>query len=212
MEFFDVVHSQRAIRRFKGDSVPQATLWKVLDAAIRAPSGSNTQPWIWLVVQDEAKRKALAEKVRETMGGAGRIATLRETGRNSPDATQRRTSRFAAGLMENVAQAPVIVIPCLFKAASPTTDQRSIFAGSSIYQAVQNLLLAARAEGIGTCFTTFNIRMEDWLRQEFHLPADALPTCVIPMGYPDRQNFGTTNRKAIETVTYWDDWGKAKKR
>lgn len=212
MDFFDVVHSQRAIRRFRPEPIPQQALWKMLDAAIRAPSGSNSQPWIWLVVQDKTKREALAAKVRETMGGAGRIQALREGARTTRDATQRRTSSRAADLMENVAMAPVIIIPCLYQVTSPSTDARSLFAGSSIYQAVQNLLLAARAQGIGSCFTTFNIRMEDWLRQEFKLPAEAIPTCMIPVGFPDRQNFGPTNRKPIESVTYWDEWGKLRQR
>ena len=66
MDFFEVVHSQRSIRKFKPDDVPDDVLWQMLDAAIRAPSGSNTQPWIFVVVKDEAKRQAIAQALRET--------------------------------------------------------------------------------------------------------------------------------------------------
>ncbi|HEX5140823.1 MAG TPA: nitroreductase family protein, partial [Dehalococcoidia bacterium] len=64
MDFFDVLHTQRSIRKFKPDPVPQEAIWQILDTAIRAPSGSNTQPWSFIVVQDPAKLKMLAEAVR----------------------------------------------------------------------------------------------------------------------------------------------------
>jgi nitroreductase len=72
---------------------------------------------------------------------------------------------------------------------------------------VQNLMLAARAEGLGTVLTTFNIHIEDVLRREFDLPENAKPVAVIPVGYPDGQRFGPTTRKPVESVTFWDQWG-----
>jgi len=80
-------------------------------------------------------------------------------------------------------------------------------AGSSIYAAVQNLMLAGRALGLGTLLTTFNARIEDVLRAEFSLPDDTKPVAVIPVGYPDGQRFGPTTRKPVESVTFWDQWG-----
>jgi nitroreductase len=113
---------------------------------------------------------------------------------------------------ENVTSAPVLIIPCLVAPMSPTSDANNLFAGSSIYAAVQNLMLAARALGLGTVLTTFNIRIEDVIRSEFGLPDDAKPVAVIPVGYPDGQRFGPTTRKPVESVTFWDGWSETRER
>ena len=207
MEFFEVVHTQRSIRRFKSDPVPPDAIRKMIDAAIRAPSGSNTQPWIWLVVQDQAKREAIAAAVRQEFGGTGGIEDRRRDAAQLEDPVHRRMMVGAVEFFENVAAAPVLIIPCLVGITSPVTDGLSLLAGSSIYGAVQNMMLAARAQGLGTVLTTFNTFMEDTLRAEFHIPDEAIPTCVVPVGYPDGQRFGPTTRKLPEEVTFWDDWG-----
>ena len=207
MDFFEVVHTQRSIRRFKPDPVPPEAIRKMIDAAIRAPSGSNSQPWIWLVVRDQAKREAIAGAVRQHFGGAGNIENLRRDAGQLEDPARRRMMLGAVGFFENVAAAPVLIIPCLVGVTSPVTDGTSLLAGSSIYGAVQNMMLAARAQGLGTVLTTFNSFMEDTLRTEFHIPDNAIPTCVVPVGYPDGQRFGPTTRKPPEEVTFWDDWG-----
>ena len=203
MDFFEVVHTQRSIRQFKPDPVPDEVIWKILDAAIRAPSGSNTQPWSFLVVCDAARRQRIADAVRERMEDPVR----RRAEAEQMDAVRRRMRLASIAFRENVASAPVLIIPCLVAPTSPTSDTKSLFAGSSIYGAVQNLMLAARALGVGSVLTTFNIAIEDVLRREFGLPDDALPVAVIPMGYPDGQHFGPTTRKPVESVTFWDGWG-----
>ncbi len=209
MDFFEVVHTQRSIRRFKPDPVPPEAIRKMIDAAIRAPSGSNTQPWIWLVVQDQAKREAIARAVRQYFEEAGSLENMRRDAEQLEDPIRRRMMVGAADFFENVAAAPVLIIPCLVGITSPVTDGMSLLAGSSIYGAVQNMMLAARAQGLGTVLTTFNSFMEDTLRAEFHIPDNAIPTCVVPVGYPDGQRFGPTTRKPPEEVTFWDDWGAA---
>ena len=212
MDFFDVVHTQRAIRSFKPDPVPEEAIWRMIDAAVRAPSGSNLQPWIWLVVREKSKREAIAEAVRERFVHSGRLEELRLSAERTSDPARRRRALGLADFFADMAAAPVHIIPCLLNVTSPVEDSRSIFAGSSIYGAVQNLMLAARAMGIGTVLTTFNMYMEDKLRTEFDLPQDAVPACIIPAGYPDKQRFGPTTRKPAEAVTYWDTWGKASER
>jgi F420 biosynthesis protein FbiB-like protein len=208
MEFFDVVHTQRSIRQFKPDPVPDAAIWQLLDAAIRAPSGGNTQPWGFLVVRDLAKREAIAQAVRERMGDpvAGRAEA------EQMDPVRRRMRLASIAFRENVTSAPVLIIPCLVSPTSPSADPNSLLAGSSIYAAVQNLMLAARALGLGTVLTTFNARIEDVLRAEFGLPDEAKPVAVIPVGYPDGQRFGPTTRKPVESVTFWDRWGATRPR
>ena len=206
MDFFDVVHTQRSIRRFKADPVPEEVIWAMIDAAIRAPSGSNLQPWIWLVVQDKAKKETIGRAIRERFGAGGRLEQMRRNAERIENPSRQRLTLQAVEFFENVAAAPVLIIPCLVGVTSPDSDPRTLLAGSSIYGAVQNLMLAARAQGLGTVLTTFNSFMEDVLRQEFHIPEEAVPVCIVPVGYPDGQRFGPTTRKPKETVTYWDDW------
>ncbi|HEX5369404.1 MAG TPA: nitroreductase family protein, partial [Dehalococcoidia bacterium] len=197
MDFFDVVHTQRSIRRFKPDPVPDEMLWKMIDAAIRAPSGGNTQPWAWLIVRDPAKRRVIADAVKS---GADDVADRRREAM-SFDATRRRMRLASIAFREDVMQAPVLIIPCLVNPTSPTRDIDSLFAGSSIYGAVQNMMLAARAQGLGTVLTTFNTAIEDLIRREFGLPDDAKPVATIPVGFPDNQNFGPTTRRPVDEVT-----------
>ena len=212
MEFFEVIHTQRSIRRFKPDPVPDDLIWKMIDAAIRAPSGSNLQPWVWLVVRDQAKREAVARAVRERLEAEGRLQEMRRNAEQLETASRRLSVRRAVELFENLAAAPVLIIPCLIGVTSPVSEARSLFAGSSIYGAVQNLMLAARALAVGSVLTTPNIYVEEMLVKEFHLPENAIPACIIPVGFPDGQRFGPTTRKPAETVTYWDDWGAAADR
>jgi F420 biosynthesis protein FbiB-like protein len=209
VDFFEVVHTQRSIRKFRPDPVPDEALWQMIDAAIRAPSGGNTQPWAWLIVRDEAKRKVIADAVRE---GVGDLQAALAEAEKLPTESQRRMRRASVAFRYDVTSAPVLIIPCLVNPTSPTRDINSLFAGSSIYGAVQNLMLAARALGLGTVLTTFNMTHEDLIRREFGLPDDTRPVAVIPVGYPDGQNFGPTTRKAAETVTHWDRWGQTRER
>ena len=209
MDFFEVVHSQRSIRKFKPDDVPDDVLWQMLDAAIRAPSGSNTQPWIFVVIKDAAKRQAIAQALRET-GRVEDMASRFEAVKADP--VRRRSLGAAVEMFRDIAKAPVIIIPCLYNVTSPNTDANSLLAGSSIYGAVQNLMLAARTLGVGTVLTTFQQFIQPTLAKELGIPDDALATCVIPVGYPDGQRFGPTTRKPAETVTYWDSWGSVKGR
>jgi F420 biosynthesis protein FbiB-like protein len=208
MDFFEVVHTQRSIRQFKPDPVPDEAIWKILDAAIRAPSGSNTQPWSFLVVRDASKRELIAQAVRDRMEDP----TARRAEAMQMDPVRRRMRLASIAFRENVASAPVLIVPCLVAPTSPTKDMTNLFAGSSVYGAVQNLMLAARALGLGTVLTTFNIAIEDVLRREFGLPDEAKPVAVIPMGYPDGQQFGPTTRKPVESVTFWDGWGTTRAR
>jgi F420 biosynthesis protein FbiB-like protein len=209
MEFFEVVHTQRSIRKFKDEPVPDEAIWKMIDAAIRAPSGGNTQPWKFLVIKDPAKKQVLADAVR---GSLGDLEKALEAAEQLPTESQRRMRRSSVTFRSDVASAPVLIIPCLVNPTSPTKDRDTIWAGSSIYGAVQNMMLAARAQGLGTLMTTFNMAHEDLIRKEYGLPDEALPVAVIPVGWPNGQNFGPTTRKPVEEVTYWDSWDNQKQR
>jgi nitroreductase len=210
VDFFEVVHTQRSIRKFKPDPVPDEAIWKMIDAAIRAPSGSNSQPWAWLVVRDEGKKRVLADAIQASVESSGLLQRWRENITRIEGPARRRMMEAAIEFFGNVAAAPVLIIPCLVNPTSPVSDINSLFAGSSIYGAVQNLMLAARAQGLGTVLTTFNMGHEELIGREFGLPDNAKPAAIVPVGYPHSQRFGPTTRKPAEIVTYWDSWGVTK--
>ena len=208
-DLWEALYTQRAIRYFKPDAVPEELLWKVIEAATRAPSGTNTQPWGFVIVRDAAMRKRIADEIRERFGQNPAMKSYIESGRQSSDKTARLMMTGVSNIVEHLDSAPVFIIPCLYNVTSPAPE--GLLAGSSIYQAVQNLLLAARGLGLGTVMTTFQAGMVPQLTEWLKLPPGAVPAALIPLGYPDR-NFGPVKRKPVEEVTHWEIWGSHKGR
>lgn len=208
-DLWEAMYTQRAIRYFKPDPVPEETLWKVIEAATRAPSGSNTQPWGFVVVQDAAMRKRIGDALREGFMANEQMKAYVESGRTSGDRTLKLMMGGVTNIIEHLDSAPVFVFPCLVGATSPAPQ--GLLAGSSIYQAVQNLMLAARGLGLGTVMTTFQAGIRTQLTAWLSLPEAAVPAALIPMGYPDA-NFGPVKRKPVEEVTHWERWGEQRGR
>jgi nitroreductase len=203
-DLFQAIYSQRAIRRFKPDAVPDDVLLRLVEAATKAPSGSNTQPWAFLVVRHAGKRAAIAELLRTAVQQSERFQRIFENVDAIEDPSQRRMLQGARRLFLELDHAPVLIIPCLHQVESPAPQ--GLLAGSSIYGAVQNLQLAARGLGLGTVLTTFQQLFEPQLRELLSLPEEATPVALIPLGYPDGW-FGPTRRKPVEEVVHWDGWG-----
>jgi nitroreductase len=208
-DLWEALYTQRAIRYFRPDPVPQDVIFKCIEAATRAPSGSNLQPWGWVVVRDDAMRARIAGRLRELFLGNEQMRTYVESGRASGDRSRRLMMGGVSNIVERLDSAPVFIIPCLHNAASPAPQ--GLLAGSSIYQAVQNLMLAARGLGLGTVMTTFQAGMSKDLAAWLKLPEDAISCALIPMGYP-AANFGPVSRKPVEEVTYWETWGTTQQR
>jgi nitroreductase len=172
MGLFEAIHSARALRRFKPDPVPDDVLTKVLDAAIRAPSGSNAQNWLFVVVKDAATRRKIGDIYRK--GGAliAKFYANRAPAAHMNEKQQARLMASAMHLMEHMGEVPVHLFACLRQepAAPPanlTPEQQSAMrtvvrlSGSSIFPAVQNIILACRAFGLGTVLTTIHVFFED---------------------------------------------------
>ena len=208
-DIWETLYTQRAIRAWKTDPVPEELIWKVIEAGTKAPSGTNTQPWGFVVIQDDAIRQAISDQLHEGLKGNEGLQQMLEQGSQSAAKTTRLMLKGAQRLFTNLASAPVFIIPCLYQVSSPAPE--GLLSGSSIYGAVQNMLLAARALGLGTVMTTFQMAAEQILREQCNLPDDATPVALIPMGYPDAK-FGPTTRKPVETVTHWEQWGTNKER
>lgn len=202
---WEAMSTQRAIRHWEQRPVPDDLLRKVVEAATRAPSGTNLQPWRFIIIRNDATRGAIAALLRERFEANAGLKQYVSAGLQSANKTERLMMKGVQSIFTNLATAPVFIVPCLYRVASPTTDATTLAAGSSIYQAVQNMLLAARGLGLGTVMTTFNFGIEKELRDMLGLPEDAKPAALIPLGYPS-VNFGPVNRKPVEEVTYWERW------
>ena len=200
-DIYEVMQTQRAVRRWTAEPVPDDVIERIIRAATWAPSGSNMQPWGFVVIRDAARRKLVADAIRESFAGFADRLPDPDT---IEDPTQRRMIRGAMNLFANFAAAPVLIIPCLVAAQSPAPE--GLLAGSSIYPSIQNLMLAARAEGLGTVLTTPQDGIMETLRSEIGIPSQAQPVAMIPMGWPD-VNFGPVTRRPLSEFLHWERWG-----
>jgi nitroreductase len=221
LDVIDAIFTTGAQRRLREDQVPEAVIWDLLDAAIRGPSGGNSQPWRWLVVTDPAVKEPIAalylDSWRELLAGRRlqlRRAAARITGRSDPAERQleeaRRDPNFRAGehLAANIGRAPVWVFAILtgVSGAPSATD------GANIFGAVQNLMLAARAHGLGSTLTMLHRQREAQVGALLGLPPDARAMALIPIGYPESPTFFRTRRCPVDTVVYWERWGSGRAR
>jgi len=220
---FEAIHSARSLRRLKPDPVPEDMLTKILDAAIRAPSGGNAQNWAFVVVRDPEQRRKLGAIYRKASDIAEAIYAAR--GR-PPHLTGRQFARMmAAGthLWQHMGEAPVLLLPCGRPPALPPREAlppdiaahwgdevayAERIRGASIYPAVQNILLACRALGLGTVITTNHIRCEAEVKALLDIPQDVDTFALMPIGWPiDR--FGPLTRRPLAEVAHADRWGTA---
>lgn len=203
MDIFEAIYSLRAMRRLKTDPVDEELVWKVLDAAIRAPSGGNRQPWAFIVVTDPAKKEKIGEWYLD--GWTKLYGPAREAMLSDPAAS--RTFRSADHLANHIADVPVLIFPCIATGGVASVSG----VGPNIYPAVQNLMLAARALGLGTTLTTLHRAHEAEVRELLGVPDGYETMAMIPMGWP-KGKFGPGQRRPVEDVTYWESWGATRKR
>jgi nitroreductase len=197
----------RSIRRFKPDPIPVDLLRSVLEAATWAPSGSNSQGWRVVVVRDPEKRRQIGEIYRRgflDFYPRERLAT--ET-----DPSRQRMYTGAIHLADTIGtDPPVLVLFCQPRPADPTSRApsgvRPWTRGSSVYLAVQNLLLAARASGLGGCLTTVHLLYEQEVKAILGIPEGIDTFALVPLGFP-RDNFGPLRRRPVDAMGYLDSWG-----
>jgi nitroreductase len=184
-ELEKLLATQRAIRKFTPQAVEDALIERILRAATRAPSARNIQPWRFIVIRDgETKRKLgeVFDQLGSQMYGAG-----------APDRTAW-------------AEVPVLIAVCS-EYAFGRGETSSTALGASIYPAVQNLLLAAHAAGLGTVLTTRWKAREAEVLPLLGLPEDMAVHAIIPMGWPEGR-FGRNRRRPMAEVTYRERFGQ----
>jgi nitroreductase len=205
----DALHSTPARRYLSAEPVADDVVWAILDAAIRGPSGGNQQAWGWVVVTDPVIKQQVAGWYRE--GWSRAYGQRREqilAAPPAPDGLTRRSFLAAEHLAQHIEEAPVWIFPVLRNAAGASSPRL----GASIYGAVQQLILAARAFGIGTTLTTLYAGHEDEVRELLGLPGDALTMGLLPLGYPAQGRWAQPKRRPVEEVTHWNQWGATRPR
>jgi nitroreductase len=205
MDFFDVVTTQRAIRRLKTDPIPDAALRQIMDAAICAPSGGNRQGWSFVVVRDAAKRARLGELYREAWSELMKVPYYRDAASAPPDSPAGRMLASARHLGQHLGEAPLLILACI---ALDLGVKPTLTTGASIYPAVQNIMLAARALGIGSCITTIHKFRDTQVKELLGIPDDVETAALIPIGYP-LGKFGRPPRRPLREVAFADRWGEA---
>jgi len=194
----EALHSTPARRYLSTEPIGDEIVREILDAAVRGPSGGNTQRWAWIVVRDPEVKAKIAEFYLEGWNqnyGVNREAILAD-----PKSPAAATFRAGDHLANHLAEAPVWIFPVLLGAAKSQNPRL----GSSIYGAVQQLMLAARAHGIGTTLTTLYMAHEAEVRELLGLPGDALTMALIPLGYPAKGRWAQPKRRPLDEVVFFE--------
>jgi len=199
MSLSEAIYNCRAMRRLKFDEVPEPLLLQLIDAANQAPSGSNAQRARWVVVRDAQLKYKLAELNRR------HAEPYIEPQRQNPaDDKQKRMLDAVVWQMEHLHEIPALIVGCI--------DYGERVEGSDVYRqagslwpGVQNLLLTARALGLGAAPTTLALRDQDAVRSVLHLPERFAALCLIPVGYP-MGKFGPVARRPLQEIMRFDRW------
>lgn len=191
----EVMGTMRAMRWYTQEPVSEEMIRTLIWSATRAPSPGNTQGWEFLVVTDPAKRVAVRDAIKPLLD------RIKASDRESDQPLLRAGS---LNLMENLHEVPVLVFVC-GRNIYPEADPRIDMMYSAMYGATQNLLLSARALGLGAAMTTFHSAFEDTIRPLFGVPDDVHIGSMIPVGWPGRK-FGPVRRKPLAEVTHRDQW------
>lgn len=202
MSLEEAMSTQRAIRRLKPDPVDDRLVLRLIELALKAPSGSNQQNWEFIVVHDRAVKEKLGALNRGMFSVYGRIG--RYVARN--DAKMLRIIEAVQWQADHFAEIPVLVVGCLrgFRPFFPPVAATSYY--GSIYPSIQNLLLAARAAGLGAALITMPLWSTFLARRALGLPWNVTPCAVVPLGWP-RGRYGPNTRRPVGEVVHLDRYG-----
>jgi nitroreductase len=202
-DVFDIMQTTRAMRRLRPDPVPDALIRKILEAGISAANGGNFQRWRFLVIKDPAVKQAVQTWYKRAFDEV--VGPRYQNSAPPPGITRERYQRQHAAveyLTDHFHLAPVWIVACLEEAGAPNR-----WAGASIYPAVQNMLLAARALGLGSTLTTRHLLYEKEAEAALGLPPGVHSYAILPIGYP-MGKFGPVGRTALADVVFQERWGQ----
>jgi len=206
MPLLGAIVTQRAIRRLRPDPLDDAIVLRCIEIGMKAPTSSNGQNWEWIVVKDQSVKEKLAAQYRPAWALYGRAMRRRNRG----DDSAARTLDAVDWQVAHLAEMPVLVVACLRGGRVPFLPQPPLVESSyygSIYPSVQNLLLAARAMGVGAALITLPLWSVTAARRILGLPIRVRPCCIVPMGWP-MGRYGPTTRKPVGDVAHLDRFGR----
>ena len=214
MELYEAMSTLRAVRRLRPDPIPEEVLNRVLTAATWAPTGGNHQSWRIVAVTDPALKQGLEDLYRPHWEGY--IPGYEEHMKHMPPAqaeSSRKALESGTYLATHLHEAPVICVVCFnfdhITVTDQALDRTSVVGGGSVYPAVQNLLLAARAEGLGCVLTTLLCMEEPGVKALLGIPDDWHTAAHVPLGYPVLGGHGPISRKPISSMVYSNRFGDA---
>jgi nitroreductase len=208
LDLIEAITTTGATRHFKPDPVPNDVLARIFDAARFGPQGGNRQPVRYIVVRDRQLKEQLAEWYKRIWTGVVEMA-----GRGEYRVGRGASRMVGAGthMAEHFADIPVHVVVCAVLGDLARTDANldrpGIVGGASVYPSVQNLLLAARSEGVGGVITTLHVAMEPQMRQLLGIPDELIVCATIPLGYPERPFPTKLSRGPISGMVFADRFG-----
>ena len=205
VDLLEGLATTRAIRRLRPDPIPAGDLARIFFAATRAPSGSNRQPFRFLVLRD-GRRAAEAKSLLGDSFRRGWTAKSSADGYGGLDPASPKARAAAAmqHFVDHFESIPVVVLPCLQRYRAPHPTE-----GASVYPACQNLLLAARALGYGGVITMWHAFVEPELRSILEIPDEVAIAATIPLGRPAGGGHGPVRRRPLPELVYEDRWADA---
>jgi nitroreductase len=204
MPLEEAMRTQRTVRRLKTDPVDDALVLHLIELALKAPTGSNAQNWEFIVVKDPAVKARLARLNRLAFGIYGALG--RRMVERSGDQRMKKILAAVQWQADHFEEVPVVVVACLKAFIPPWPPVAAAGLYGSIFPSVQNLLLAARAAGLGAALITLPLWSKFLARRVLGLPWSISPCAVIPLGWP-RGRYGPTTRRSVEEVVSLDRYG-----
>ncbi len=204
MPLEEAMRTQRAIRRLKPDPVDDALVLHLIELALRAPTGSNAQNWEFVVVKDGAVKARLGGLNRRAWNVYGAIGRRMAT--RAGDQAMLRIIDAVDWQANHFEEIPVLVVACLKGFVPPWPPVAAASMYGSIFPSVQNLLLAARAAGLGAALITLPLWSRFLARRALGLPWNVAPCAVVPLGWPIGR-YGPTHRRPVGEVVSLDRYG-----
>ena len=204
-DVFEIMHTTRAMRRLRPDPVPDALIRRILEAGAAAANGGNSQRWRFMVVKDMAIKQAVQALYQRAFDKV--IGPRYRTSAPPPGVSPERYKRQHGAveyLTRHFHEAPVWIVACLDEGTAAPTR----WSGASIYPAVQNMLLAARALGLGSTLTTRHLLYEAEAELALGLPPGVHSYAILPIGYP-MGRFGPVGRGSLAEIVFGDRWGES---
>ncbi|HXR35349.1 MAG TPA: nitroreductase family protein [Candidatus Binataceae bacterium] len=204
MPLEEAMRTQRAIRRLKPDPVDDGLVLHLIELALRAPTGSNAQNWEFVVVKDRAVKARLGRLNRRAWNVYGAIG--RRMANRAGDQKMLRIIDAVDWQANHFEDIPVLIVACLKGFIPPWPPVAAASMYGSIFPSVQNLLLAARAAGLGAALITLPLWSRFLARRALGLPWNVAPCAVVPLGWPIGR-YGPTHRRPVEEVVSLDRYG-----